>query len=90
MGVFDLVQEIDDLLVNLSFIPDVLQMTIENLCLDEEMTEDQVFDFVGRRRELGNILVLTRNMISETLEKLDDVTGRALKSEHSIKRAAGQ
>lgn len=78
--IFDLVNDIDSALENLAFLPDMIQLTIESLNLDERtLTEDQQMDLIIRHEQLHSVLCMTQNIIEETVTKVNDIGSAAVK-----------
>jgi len=87
-ALFDLTNGMYEATINLSYIPDVLQLAIESLHLDERvLTEDQGQDIIIRHEELYNTISLTQRVIIQTLEELDRMADAAMKK--SKTKAAG-
>lgn len=72
---FDIMSEVEDAIIHLEELPDVIQLLIENLKLDERnITKDDEYDLINRRGMIYNVLTLVQRTIWETNDSISAIT----------------
>lgn len=69
--------EVEEIIIKINELPDVIQLLIENLKLDEkDWTENEVYDLINRRDMIYNVLTLVQRNIWEVNEGIENICVR--------------
>jgi len=69
--------DVEDAVLKVNELPDVIQLLIENLHLDEkEITPDQQLYIIRRKDMIYNVLTLTQRQLWDMIELIDGISVR--------------
>ena len=71
---FEIMSEVEDIIIHLEELPDVIQLLIENFKLDEkEITKSDELDLINRRDMIYSVLTLAQRTIWEVCDGISDI-----------------
>lgn len=71
---FEIMSEVEDIAIHLNELPNVIQLLVENLKLDErELTKEEEYDYIHRRYMVYDVLTLVQRTLWEVIDGIDNI-----------------
>jgi len=85
---FEIMSEVEDITIHLNELPQVIQLLIENLKLDElEITKEDEYELIARRVMIYDVLTLVQRTLYEVN---DDISAISLKKAQTTTESTDQ